>query len=72
MTDTFKLEYLLKKAGITKKEYAEKLVISLQGLYNKLKNSTEFKQAEIAITCDILRLSSQERDEIFFGNSVDL
>lgn len=72
MTDTVKLEYLLKKAGITKKEYAEKLGISLQGLYNKLKNSTEFKQAEIAITCDILRLSSQERDEIFFGNSVDL
>ncbi len=71
MTDTVKLEYFLKKAKITKKAYAEKLGISLQGLYNKLNNVTEFKQAEITATCELLGLSNQERDEIFFANSVD-
>ena len=65
MTDSIKLEYHLKKAQITKKSYAAKLGISLQGLYNKLNNSTEFKQREITTTCEILGLEPQERDEIF-------
>lgn len=71
MTDDAALEYFLKKANITKKTYAEKLGISLQGLYNKLNNVTEFKQAEISATCDLLNLSIQERDAIFFSNNVD-
>lgn len=68
MTDTAKLEYFLKKSKITKKMYANKLGISLQGLYNKLNNSTEFKQAEIVATCELLNLNREDRDEIFFTN----
>lgn len=67
MTDAIKLEYFLKKAKITKKSYAEKLGISLQCLYNKLNNISEFKQAEITTTCEILNLSHKERDSIFFA-----
>ena len=67
MTDAIKLEYFLKKAKITKKVYAEKLGVSLQGLYNKLNNVTEFKQTEIVITCELLGLTIAERDEIFFA-----
>lgn len=66
MTDTAKLEYFLKKSKVTKKMYANKLGISLQGLYNKLNNSTEFKQAEIVATCELLNLNREDRDEIFF------
>ena len=68
MTDTAKLEYFLKKSKVTKKMYANKLGISLQGLYNKLNNSTEFKQAEIVATCELLNLNREDRDEIFFTN----
>ena len=67
VTDTAKLEYHLKKANVTKKAYAKKLGISLQGLYNKLNNSTEFKQAEIVTTCTVLGLNKTERDAIFFA-----
>ena len=61
VTDTAKLEYHLKKANVTKKAYAKKLGISLQGLYNKLNNSTEFKQAEIVTTCTVLTRRSEMR-----------
>ena len=71
MTDTIKLEYFLKKRKITKKSYADELGISIQGLYNKLNNSTEFKQAEIVTTCKLLNLSNAERDSIFFAKKVD-
>ena len=71
MTDTIKLEYYLKKAGITKRMYAEALGISVQGLYNKLNNVSEFKQAEIVITCELLGLDNKTRDEIFFAFRVD-
>lgn len=71
MTDSVKLEYLLKKAGITKTEYARQLGISLQTLYNKLNNISEFKQAEITATCKLLGLNYSERDEIFFASAVD-
>lgn len=67
MTDAIKLDYFLKKAKVTKKAYAKKLGISLQCLYNKLNNTSEFKQAEITTTCDFLNLSHKERDEIFFA-----
>ena len=71
MTDVITLEYYLKKAHITKKMYAKKLGISLQCLYNKLNNISEFKQAEIVATCELLGLSGEKRDEIFFARNVD-
>lgn len=71
MTDSITLEYFLKKSGITKLMYAAKLGISLQALYNKLNNDSEFKQSEITTTCEILRLSNRERDKIFFNTDVD-
>ena len=67
MTDAIKLDYFLKKAKITKKAYAKQLGISLQCLYNKLNNNSEFKQAEITTTCEFLHLSHKDRDEIFFA-----
>lgn len=71
MTDAVKLEYYLKKAKITKKTYAKNLGISIQALYNKLNNISEFKQAEIVTTCELLNLSSAERDAIFFALYVE-
>jgi hypothetical protein len=71
MTDTAKLEYLLKKAKVSKKEYAKELGLSLQGLYNKLNNVREFKQTEISATCRLLNLKASERNEIFFAEKVD-
>lgn len=66
MTDTVEFEISLKRAGITKKALAEKLNISLQSLYHKINNTTEFKASEIIKICDFLKLSCRERDKIFF------
>ena len=71
MTDVLELEIAIKRAGITKRDIAKKLNISLQTLYNKLNNSVEFKASEIAKTCELLRLNRDEKDKIFFAVKVD-
>lgn len=66
MTNSVELEYAINKAGLTKKDFASKLGISLQTLYNKLNNCTEFKAGEIIKACEILNLKGKERGKIFF------
>ncbi|MGD8399730.1 MAG: hypothetical protein PVH64_02165 [Bacillota bacterium] len=66
MTDTLELEIAIKRAGLTKKKIAQKLRISLMGLYKKINNITEFKASEIDTLMILLNLSSKQRDDIFF------
>ena len=67
MTNIKALEIALVKVGLTKKDYAKALGISVQALYNKINNSVEFKVSEIIKSCEVLNLSPSERDEIFFS-----
>lgn len=71
MTDTIKLEMAITRSGITKKKLAERLGLSDMGLYKKINNITEFKASEISILQEILRLTHEERDAIFFALNVD-
>lgn len=71
MTDTVKLEMAITRSGITKKKLAERLGLSDMGLYKKINNITEFKASEISILQEILRLTHEERDAIFFAFNVD-
>lgn len=66
MTDAIELEISLKRTKTTKKILADKLNISLQSLYHKINNITEFKASEIVKICEVLNLSCEERDKIFF------
>ena len=66
MTDVAQLEYFIKKAQITKRQIAKELCISETALYNKLNNNAEFKASEIVKMQEILKLTNDERDKIFF------
>ena len=71
MTNTLMLEMAIRRAGLTKKEVAHRLGLSVMGLHQKINNMTEFKASEIAQLYNLLNLSSlEEQQQIFFVNRV--
>lgn len=56
----FKIRFVAKRAGM-----------SYQSLLNKLNNRSEFRVAEIKKLCDLLNLTDDERNNIFFATCVD-
>lgn len=69
MTNTLMLEIAIRRAGLTKKEIAHRLGLSVMGLHKKINNITEFKASEIAQLYNLLKLSSlEEQQQIFFVN----
>lgn len=71
MTDTYKLRYKIKSSGLKISYLAEQLGLSRQGLANKINGDTEFIASEISKMSDLLRLTLEEREEIFFNKQVD-
>lgn len=61
----------LEASGMSRSEIAERLGLTRQGLYNKLIGLNEFKSSEIKLLSEILGLTPQERDLIFFADCVD-
>lgn len=70
MTNTLELEIQMLKAGISKRDLAKALNISEMALFNKLRNVTEFKASEIVKISELLNLTSDVRDAIFFAQNV--
>jgi len=69
MTNTLMLEMAIRRAGLTKKEVANRLKLSAFALHQKINNITEFKASEIAQLYEMLGLSSlEEQQQIFFVN----
>lgn len=71
VTNSKMLNEIITDAGITITAIAGKLGITREGLYKKLNNETEFKASEIIAMQDILHLTNQMRDEIFFARKVE-
>lgn len=67
MTNTEELRKCIASCGISITFLAEKLGITREGFYKKLNNTTEFKASEIAKCSQLLNLSAEERDRIFFA-----
>lgn len=68
MTNTLLLEMAIRRAGLTKKEVARRLGLSVMGLHQKINNATEFKASEIAQLYEMLKLASlEEQQQIFFN-----
>lgn len=67
MTDIVKLSEKIDSVGITKTVIASKMGISRECLYQKLSGKSEFLGSEIGNLTDILHLTRDERDAIFFG-----
>lgn len=67
LTNLNELNRLIEASGIKKQKIAEALGLSRQGLLNKLSGERPFQLAEIAPLCDLLRLTSEQRDKIFLS-----
>lgn len=72
MTDTIKLREKITASGLSIKYLAASIGITREGLYNKLNNNTEFKSSEIVKLTNLLKLSKDERDDIFFAVKSEL
>ena len=68
MTNSLELELQIKRVGISKKELAKKLGISEMSLFNKIKNEKEFKASEIVALTKVLKLTQEQRNNIFFAS----
>lgn len=67
MTNTLLLEMAIRRAKLTKKEAAQRLGLSVMGLYQKINNVTEFKASEINQLYKMLNLSTlEEQQQNFF------
>lgn len=49
---------------------AEKMEISRQSLYLKMRGEREFKSSEVEKICEILRLTDEEKTLVFFADKV--
>lgn len=71
MTNRIELENKVKASGYRTDFICEKLGITYQAWLNKLKNVSEFKQSEIAKLSEILDLTHDEINTIFFTEEYD-
>jgi len=72
MPDLKLLESIISNSGMTMVAIAEKSGILRETLYNKMRGSSEFKASEIAGLSRALKLTSEQRDAIFFANEGEL
>ena len=67
MTDKNLLYYFVKRAGFKNKDIAEAIGITPSGYTLKISNKSDFRQSEIKTICDLLELTVEERDRVFFA-----
>lgn len=68
MTDKNLLYYFVKRAGFKNKDIAEAIGVTLSGYTLKISNKSDFRQGEIKTISDMLSLTVEERDRVFFAN----
>lgn len=68
MTDSEALNKVIENSGLKLTFIVRALKLSREGFYKKLNNQTEFKASEIVKMQEILNLSNEQRDKIFFAN----
>ena len=67
MTDKNLLYYFVKRAGYKNKDIAEAIGITPSGYTLKISNKSDFRQSEIKTISDLLSLTVEERDRVFFA-----
>lgn len=71
MTNTTLLEQLIKDSGLKLSFIAEKLGITRQALYKKIKGLAQFVGPEIKIMCELLKLETWAQIQpVFFADNV--
>ena len=67
MTDRNLLYYFVKRAGFKNKDIAEAIGITSAGYSLKISNKSDFRQSEIKTISDLIGLTAEERDRVFFA-----
>ena len=62
-----KLDKAIYESGLKLEAIARRMGINRVSLWNKIQGRTEFKASEIKSLTQILNLSAEQRDYIFFG-----
>jgi len=64
------LLYEINKRGFSVSSVSESIGMSPTSLYNRIRGDVEFRVTEIDSITQLLNLTSEERDSIFFANTV--
>lgn len=71
LTNSNALREKIVESGMSIVHIAKKIGITREGFYKKMNNETEFKASEIQKLKEVLLLSNEERDSIFFSNKLN-
>lgn len=71
MTDTENLLARMNASGYKRSYIAKCVGLTTTGLMNKVNNKSDFRVPEIQVLCGLLKLSTPEKEAIFFANNVD-
>lgn len=71
MTNVVLLAERIRRSGFKLQYIAERCGLTYKGLLPKLKGKREFKQSEIVALRELLKLSDNDSNAIFFANEVD-
>lgn len=69
MTNSVLLKEIVKESGLKKSFIAERMGVSYSSYMRKESGKSPFYADELSVLWDLLRLSSQEVNEIFFAES---
>ena len=67
MTNTAKLNEIMRASGLDRAFIAQRLGISSSSFENRVNGLTQFKTADISILRDLLNLSNDQIMDIFFS-----
>ena len=71
MTDTQELRNMISKSGLRTDFICSKLGVTYQTLRRKINNESEFTASEISIMVELLHLSDNQRNQIFFASEMN-
>ena len=68
--DTKLLDDAIERSGLRTSYISEKLGITRQAFDRKRKGFTAFRQSEVYVMCDLLKLNDEQGNEIFFPHKL--
>jgi transcriptional regulator with XRE-family HTH domain len=71
MTNTLKLKAAIVGSGLNQEQVAENLEMTIATLNYKINNKSEFRASEIKKLSEVLNLTNEEVNAIFFAEKVE-
>ncbi len=68
MTNEKMLRDKIEESGYRLRFLSKKIGISYQCFLNKVTNNSAFKADEIKVLCDLLKITGEEKEKIFFAD----